>query len=80
MARFISTLSIAGMHAVHSVRAVFTALTAVPGIERCDVALGRATIEHDGRATEGAIREALAVVDCTLEGLATERTRELPQL
>ncbi|HEX2717169.1 MAG TPA: hypothetical protein VHM67_05770 [Gemmatimonadaceae bacterium] len=68
------------MHAVHSVRAVFTALTAVPGIERCDVVLGSATIEHDGRVTEGALREALAVVDCTVEAMANARTRELPQL
>ena len=80
MARFVSTLTIGGMRAVHSVRAVFTALTAVPGIERCDVALGRATIEHDGSATEDALRAALAVVDCTLDGMTTERTRELPQL
>lgn len=80
MPRFVSTISIGGMHAVHSVRAVFTALTAVPGIERCDVVLGRATIDHDGRATEEALREALAVVDCTLEAVTTERTRELPQL
>jgi hypothetical protein len=68
------------MYAVHSVRAVFTALAAVPGIERCDVALGSATLEHDGRATEQALSAALAVVDCALDGMTTERTRELPQL
>ena len=73
-------MTIGGMRAVHSVRAVFTALTGVPGIERCGVSLGHATIEHDGGVTEDALRRALALVDCTLEDYTTERTRELPQM
>ncbi len=80
MARFTSVAVIAGMRSVHSVRAVFTALTAVSGIERCDVTLGQAIIEHDGRATDEAVRQALTVVGCSLDELTTERTRELPQL
>ena len=58
----LTTLEIAGMHAVHAVRAVHTALAGVPGITRADVSLGRAAIEHDGRATVerlgAAVREA----------------------
>ena len=80
MSRFTSVAIIGGMRAVHSVRAVFTALAAVPGIERCDVVLGRATLEHDGRADELALRDALAVVDCELLELTTKPTRELPTL
>lgn len=80
MSRFTSRAAISGMHAVHSVRAVFTALAAVPGIERCDVALGHAIIDHDGRATADAVRGALALVDCALDDYSTERSRRLPQL
>ena len=57
----VTTLEISGMRSVHSVRAVFTALTAVEGIASADVQLGTATIEHDGRATPEALRAAIAV-------------------
>ena len=71
-------LELTGMHAVHSVRAVFTALGAVEGLTRADVQLGSAVIEHDGRATLERLREALAVVDV---GIAkAEERRTLPVL
>ena len=57
----VTTLTIAGMRAVYAVRAVFTALASVDGIARADVALGRAVIEHDGRATPDRLREAVAL-------------------
>ena len=72
-------LELTGMRAVHSVRAVFTALGAVEGIMRADVQLGRAVIEHDGRATLERLREALAVVDVAI-AKAEERGRTLPVL
>ena len=72
-------LELSGMHAVHAVRAVFTALTAVEGITRADVQLGRAVIEHDGRATIERLREALAVVGVGIVGAVDER-RRLPTL
>jgi copper chaperone CopZ len=53
-------VTIEGMIAVHAKHAVFTALAAVDGITHCDVELGRAVLEHDGRATEVAIRAAVA--------------------
>ena len=72
-------LELSGMHAVHAVRAVFTALTAVEGITRADVQLGRAVIEHDGRATIERLREALAVVGVGIVDAIDER-RRLPTL
>jgi len=56
-----TTVSISGMSCVHCVRAVFTSLAGVPGIDRADVSLGRAVIEHDGNVTPEQIRDAIAV-------------------
>lgn len=50
---------IEGMLAVHARQAVFMALGAVEGITRAEVELGRAELEHDGRASEEAIRSAV---------------------
>lgn len=43
------------------VEAVYTALTPVEGIERLRLGIGWADIEHDGRATVNALRDAIAV-------------------
>jgi copper chaperone len=75
----ITTIRIAGMSCQHCVRAVFTALTPVEGIQSADVAIGHATIEHDGRATMQVLREAIAVAGYTVED-ATEERRRLPLL
>ena len=75
----ISHLTIKGMSAVHSVRAVFTALTAVEGISRADVSLGRATIEHDGRATPEALAAAIAEAGYEMTECIEDR-RTLPLL
>jgi len=71
--RYVTTLTIAGMPAVHAVRAVFTALAAVDGITSADVELGRAVIEHDGRATDEALRDAIAVAGFEVTAVRTER-------
>lgn len=71
----VTRIIIGGMASVHSVRAVFTALGGVEGISRADVALGKATIEHDGRATRESIADALAIVGCELIGFSEERRR-----
>ena len=78
-ATIITRLELAGMHSVHSVRAAFTALSAVEGIARADVQLGRAVIEHDGRATPDRLREALQLAGCEVTGVSEER-RRLPVL
>jgi copper chaperone CopZ len=54
-------LRILGMSSPHCIRAVFTALTPVEGILSADVVLGSVEVEHDGRATGEAMREAIAV-------------------
>ena len=59
------------------VQAVFTALTPVQGIVSADVSIGAATIEHDGRATVEALREAIAVTGYDVV-LAEEERRRLP--
>lgn len=69
----ISVLTISGMLAVHAKRGVFTALSGVPGVMRADVELGRAVVEHDGRATRDAFADALRLVGCELVELTTER-------
>jgi copper chaperone CopZ len=72
-------LELSGMHSVHAVRAVFTALGAVEGIARADVQLGHAVIEHDGGATLDRLRSALAVVGVEIVSARDER-RRLPTL
>ena len=74
----ITILTIAGMRSVHCVRAVYTALGGVEGVERADVAIGRASVEHDARATVDAMREAVAIVGYEVTG--AERSRGLPVL
>lgn len=61
------------------VQAVFTALTPVEGIVSADVAIGAVTVEHDGRATAQALREAIGVsgYDVTI---VDEERRRLPVL
>ena len=80
MARFVTTATIAGMRTAHCVRAVFTALTAVPGIANADVQVGRIEVEHDGRATADALRAAVAVAGYELGETTEERQRTLPLL
>ena len=60
---------------VHAVRAVFTALQGVEGIVRADVSLGRATIEHDGRATASRLREAIATAGYVVTEIVEEKRR-----
>ena len=75
----ITRIRIAGMSCQHCVRAVFTALTPVEGITSADVSIGAATIEHDGRVTMDALREAIAVAGYEVEE-GTEERRRLPLL
>ena len=72
-----TTVSISGMTCAHCVRAVFTSLAGVPGIERADVSIGQAVIEHDGTVTPEAIRDAIAVAGYEVTGSANNR-RTLP--
>ena len=69
------TVKIDGMSCHHCVRAVRTALTAVEGIEEADVGIGGAVIEHDGRVTMDAVREAVAVAGYEVAGGDEDRRR-----
>jgi copper chaperone CopZ len=73
----ITTVSVSGMTCAHCVRAVFTSLAGVPGIERADVTIGKAVIEHDGTVTAEQIRNAIAVAGYTVEDSRDDR-RTLP--
>jgi copper chaperone CopZ len=73
----VTRLHIAGMSCQHCVKAVFIALTPVEGILSADVAIGSAIIEHDGRVTFEALREAIAVAGYDA-ALADEERRRLP--
>jgi len=69
----VSVLTISGMVAVHSKRAVFTALSGVPGVSRAEVELGRAVVEHDAAVTADTLAAAIAVVGCELTSVRVER-------
>ena len=71
----ITHLRIAGMSCQHCVNAVFTALTPVPGIISADVSIGAAVIEHDGRATEELLREAIAASGYEVTSVEEEKRR-----
>jgi copper chaperone CopZ len=71
-------LTIAGMPAVHAVRAVYTALAGVPGIVRAEVSLGTAVVEHDGTVTRATLADAVALAGFELTGWREERS--LPTL
>ena len=75
----VAVLTIRGMASVHSVRAVFTALAGVEGIERADVTMGRAVVEHDGRATPEQLAAAVALAGYEVADCREER-RRLPTL
>jgi copper chaperone CopZ len=72
-----TTASISGMTCAHCVRAVFTSLAGVEGIERADVSIGRAVIEHDGTVTTEQIRDAIQLAGYEPEDITTDR-RTLP--
>jgi len=73
----ITTVAVEGMTCQHCVRAVFTALAAVPGIDRAEVSIGSARVEHDGSVTVDQMREAIAVAGYAVTDATTNR-RVLP--
>jgi copper chaperone CopZ len=69
-----TTASISGMTCAHCVRAVFTALAGVEGIERADVSIGKAVIEHDATVTPEQIREAIKIAGYDVTDFGTGRS------
>jgi copper chaperone len=72
-----TTVSISGMTCAHCVRAVFTSLAGVKGIDRADVSIGQAIIEHDGSVTPEQIRDAIAIAGYEVKDFKIDR-RTLP--
>ena len=68
-----TTATISGMTCAHCVRAVFTSLAGVEGIERADVSIGKAVIEHDGTVTPENIRAAIAVAGYNVTDIGNDR-------
>jgi copper chaperone CopZ len=68
-------LRILGMSTPHCIRAVFTALTPVEGINSAEVVLGAVEVEHDGRATSEALRKAIAVAGYEVAEVEEDRRR-----
>lgn len=75
----LTRVHIHGMSCHHCVQAVFTALTPVDGLLSAEVSVGRAVIEHDGRATAAVLREAIAVAGYDARVVDDDR-RRLPML
>lgn len=73
----ITRLRIADMTCQRCVQAVFTSLTPVPGIVSAQVSIGAAVIEHDGRATAAALRDAIDASGYSVT-LLEEARRQLP--
>jgi len=68
-----------GMTCQHCVRAVFTALAGVEGIDRADVRIGSIDVAHDGTVTIDQIRDAVELAGYSLRAAETNR-RALPLL
>lgn len=62
-----------GMRAVHCVRAVQTAMAMVPGVQWCDVTMGRVELEHDGGATDASLRDAIGIAGYSVASVRAER-------
>lgn len=73
-----TTVLISGMNCAHCVRAVFTSLSGVEGINNADVSLGRVVIEHDTPLSGAAIREAISAAGYEVTEISENR-RVLPQ-
>ncbi len=68
-----------GLVAVHAVRAVWTALGAVPGVLSADVSMQGAIIEVEGVLDRAALDAALAMAGVSVRALRVE-ARVLPIL
>ncbi|MCO4099926.1 hypothetical protein [Gemmatimonas sp.] len=66
-------VQIDGLLSVHAVRAVWTALGAVPGILGAEVTMQGAVLETDGSLDQQLLAEALAMAGVTLRSLQIEK-------
>lgn len=73
-------IKIDGMHAVHAVRALETALGGLPGVRALEVSMGEAAVTHDGRVTPTRIREAIHEAGFAVTSVIEDRRHRLPLL
>ena len=66
-------VQIDGLLSVHAVRAVWTALGAVPGILGAEVTMQGAVLETDGSLDQQLLAEALAMAGVQLRSLQIEK-------
>lgn len=71
-------LELDGLVAVHAVRAVWTALGAVPGVVQAEVTMAGAMLEVEGPLDRHALDVALDAAGVRLVSLTVEQARILP--
>lgn len=71
-------LELDGLVAVHAVRAVWTALGAVPGVVRAEVTMAGALLEVEGPLDRAALDVALDAAGVRIVGMTIEQDRILP--
>jgi copper chaperone CopZ len=69
-----TTATISGMSCAHCVRAVFTSLAGVEGIDRADVTIGKAVIEHERPVAPEDIRAAIALAGYSVTDIRIDRS------
>ena len=69
-----TTATISGMSCAHCVRAVFTSLAGVEGIDRADVTIGKAVIEHAVTVAPEDIRAAVALAGYNVTDIRVDRS------
>ena len=69
-----TTASISGMSCAHCVRAVFTSLAGVAGIDRAEVSIGKAVIEHGGPVAPEDIRAAIKLAGYDVIDIRNDRS------
>ena len=67
-----------GLVAVHAVRAVWTALTAVPNVVSAEVTMAGAVLELDGPLDRAALDAALDLAGVRVVAVTVEQRRMLP--
>ncbi len=73
MPRYRAYVEIDGLLSVHAVRAVWTALTGVPGILTAEVSMTGAVLDTEGPVDPELLQNALSLAGVTLRSLREER-------
>lgn len=73
MPRYRAYVEIDGLLSVHAVRAVWTALTGVPGILSAEVSMTGAVLDTETPVDREALATALALAGVTLRSVREER-------